>query len=147
MYGYRGNPYQLQRIYGFGRGFPDLTDPKSKNTGYYGYRHTLFIDKHIYEMKQSSEPIFLFLHDYDVHASDLYTSDYMYDAPPEFRDKFLPNGEEIPFKHDVYDAWKGEEKITAKELEHVVARYDGGIAHVDHKMGDLFELLKQHGLL
>jgi len=138
-YGYRGNPYQLKGIYGFGRGFPGPAD--TTGTGYYGYRQSLLFSKHIYEMRRG-QPFFLFLHNYDVHVSDLHTSKYLYDGPPEFRDRFTQG----TFDHNVEDVWYGREELTDKEMEQVIARYDGGILHADNKIGRLFALLKKEGL-
>ena len=42
--------------------------------------------------------------------------------------------------------WYGKEKLTDEELEQVIARYDGGILHVDSQLKELFELLKKEEL-
>jgi arylsulfatase A-like enzyme len=146
-YGYIGHPMWLSAVYGFGRGFRDLTDLKQKDDpGYYGYRQNLLFDKHIYEIVERKKPFFLFYHNFDVHSSDYRVSKYMYDGPPEFRDRFLPEGKEIPLDHDLFKIHADGAAVTQEELEQIIARYDGGILHADHKMGRIFDLLRENQL-
>ncbi len=85
-------------------------------------------------------PIFAFVHLFDAH--DPYTPPTPYDS------KFDPgyagtiNGKNItspgsPFKRG----------MDPRDLEHVVALYDGGIAWVDSQLGLLFDELEARGML
>jgi arylsulfatase A-like enzyme len=113
--------------YGFDRGF----DSYKRKIGKVIYRVVKLVKR---------KPTFLFLHYFDVHYSG--SSDYLYDGPPEFRDKFTQSR----LNRNPNDVLTGKEKLTEKELEQVIARYDGGIVHVDSQIKELFDLLKKEGL-
>jgi len=89
--------------------------------------------------RDDERPYFLFLHLFDVH------DDYVPPAP--FDSRFDPeyagdvDGEKItsadsPFKRD----------MDPRDLEHVIALYDGEIAWVDSQIGRLLEGLERLGL-
>jgi arylsulfatase A-like enzyme len=119
----------LSPKYGFSRGFVSY---KEKNNQ--------IVSRAISENKE--KPFFLFIHYFDVHNSRFDLSDYIYDGPPEFRDRFIKSR----FNRNPVNVWRGEEKLTDEELEQVIARYDGGILHVDSQIKELFDLLKKEGL-
>lgn len=119
----------LHSKYGFSRGF----DSYKKKTG-------KIISRAIDLVKK--RPFFLFVHYFDVHATRFGSSNYIYDGPPEFRDKFIQSR----FDHDPSDVFYGKEKLTDEEMEQVIARYDGGILDVDSQLKEFFELLKREEL-
>jgi len=125
---------QLGPQYGFGRGFD----------GYMNYRKIGYSASSIMNLLPNTKdrPFFLFVHYFDVHCSDLENSQFVYDGPPEFRDKFT---KAMPV-HSPIDIWYGNVEISAEELEAIIARYDGGILHVDSQLNELFNSLKSKGI-
>jgi arylsulfatase A-like enzyme len=119
----------LRREYGFGRGFVS-----------YKYRINSLVYRAVDLMKDTSS--FLFIHYFDVHCSNLRTSKFVYDGPPEFRDRYTQS----QLDHHPSDVLLSRVKLTDEELEQVIARYDGGILHVDSQLKALFKRLKEKGL-
>jgi arylsulfatase A-like enzyme len=119
----------LDPKYGFSRGF----DSYKRKTGH-------IVARAIDLVKE--KPFFLFVHYFEAHSSRFGSSDYMYDGPAEFRDRFT----QTRFTHDPSDVWSGKEELSDEEVEQMIARYDGGILHVDSQLKDLFDLLKKEGL-
>lgn len=116
----------LHKDYGFGRGF-DI----------YKLRSPEKVQEAIDSLYK--EAFFLFVHYFEVHSSEFTYSEYLYDGPPEFRDKFTQG----PLEHNPRGVWRGKTKLTDRELEQVIARYDGGISHVDFLIEELFRALRE----
>lgn len=119
----------LSPQYGFGRGFLSY---KRKNNS--------LVHRAINLIKE--KPVFLFIHYFDVHSTRLDSSDYLYDGPPEFRDRYTQSRPNHKSSHVFY----GKVKLTNEELEQVTARYDGGILDVDFQLKNLFAALKEKEL-
>jgi arylsulfatase A-like enzyme len=80
---------------------------------------------------------FLFLHYYDPH------SDYL--PPGSYRDRFDP-GYEGPIDGSVPNLLEVQDRMTAADLRHLVALYDGEIAYVDDQLKRLFDTIRALGL-
>ena len=92
-----------------------------------------------WERAESGDPFFVFLHLFDVHDN--------YVPPPPFDELFDPD----------YDGPIDGRRITEpdslvqpdmprRDLEHLIALYDGEIAWVDSQLGRLFDWLDEAGL-
>lgn len=130
----KGNGYEtigyyevnnLAPKYGFDRGF-DV----------YKWKDNEEVLESIENRKQN--PFFLFVHYFDVHSSDWRDAEFVYDGPSEFRDRFGKS----PLNHKPKQVYSGAAKLTQEELKQIIARYDGGILHVDHQLNELFKTLK-----
>ncbi len=91
------------------------------------------------ERRQEQRPFFLFLHMWDVHF------DYMPPAPYDtmFDSDYTGSvtGEDYERSDEVHAG------IDRRDLEHIVALYDGEIRWVDEHLGRLFGYLRERGLL
>jgi arylsulfatase A-like enzyme len=79
-------------------------------------------------------PFFLFLHFFDVH--------YDYNPPPAFA-RMFDAGYAGPATGNVDSVHKG---MPGRDLNHVVALYDGEIAWVDWNIGKILETLRSRGV-
>lgn len=80
--------------------------------------------------KHAREKFFLFVHYWDCH------NDYIPPAP--YNNKFDPEYEGKENGRGVVGRQKEIEKnVTAEDLAHLVALYDGEIAHTDHHLGKI----------
>ncbi len=85
--------------------------------------------------KHSQERFFLFLHYWDCH--------YDYIPPAPFNRKFDPGYAGREDGRDVEErARKLEAHISAMDLAHMVALYDGEIAHTDEHVGKILQLVQ-----
>ena len=88
----------------------------------------------------AQRPFFLFVNYMDAHSP--------YAAPAPFDRKF-PGKTSEPTS-DVYErmarrSQRGEGPPTAREREHVISQYDGGIAATDHELTRLMDALRRAG--
>lgn len=80
------------------------------------------------------KPFFLFLHYWDVH--------YDYDPPPPFDTRFDPD-----YQGEVNGRYgQIHPDMDPRDLEHILALYDGEIAYVDSYLGRLFQFLRHQDL-
>ncbi|MFN2135240.1 MAG: sulfatase, partial [Candidatus Promineifilaceae bacterium] len=93
-------------------------------------------------LTESGQPLFLFLYYFDPHS--------WYDPPAPFDTKFDPDysGFLTPeiFGHG-HDVVSGKITLSARDLEHLIALYDGEIAYWDQQLGLMLDDLKGRGLL
>ncbi len=116
--------------------------PKGQNRAH-GLAHSDITSPRIVDsvktwLKQRPEgPFFLFLHFWDVH--------YDYIAPEPFGTMFDPDytGPEDGRRLSNPARLEG---IAERDLQHIVARYDGEIAWTDHHIGKIIDLLDSAGL-
>jgi arylsulfatase A-like enzyme len=82
-------------------------------------------------------PLFLFLHFFDVH--------YDYAPPPEYSAIFDPDYQgTTDFSHTMgNDAISA--RMSARDLQHWIARYDGEIRYTDEHVGRVFDALAESG--
>ena len=137
----------LDHRFGFNHGFQlydDVTDemrgawifdPKKGATIWAGRNPPITDLGTKWLQKHSQEKFFLFLHYFDCH------SDYL--PPSPFDKKFDPDykgpedGCNIPLR-----AQLDNPKISVRDLAHMVALYDGGIAYTDEHVGKILQLLQ-----
>lgn len=125
----------LRRVFGFDQGFDHYEDRRIKIKANLE-KVEPWLDAH------RADRFFLFVHCYDVHtpynAPDPYGSTFV---DREYRGTFRPNAAN-------FDAVERREiGFSQDDLRYAVARYDGGIRHVDHWIGSFLARLEQRGLL
>jgi len=91
----------------------------------------------------SGKPFFAYLHYMEPHAP--------YGAPPPLTTQFDEQGTPASpqMDHPIYSGFLPFVEAPAllpRQLEHLVARYDGEIAYIDQVIGELFQNLRQLGL-
>ena len=89
--------------------------------------------------ERGGAPFFLFVHLFDVHDP--------YHPPEPFRSRFDPDYEGPIDGHNVTSAdspVRGD--MPARDLEHLIALYDGALAFVDQEIGRLLASLEALGL-
>jgi len=84
------------------------------------------------------KPFFIFLHMWDVH--------YDYNAPSPYGEMFDPDytGKITSRNFETNSAIR--KGMNPRDLEHIVAEYDGEIRYTDHYLGKLFDYLRERGL-
>ncbi|MCH2173040.1 sulfatase-like hydrolase/transferase [Myxococcota bacterium] len=136
----------MRAEYGFAQGF-DLYDDYSATPA--GQASTLaitspqlvaslnaYLDR--WQHQQPRRPFFVLLHMWDAH--------YDYIPPAPYDTLFDPDytgsvdGRDFRFGPDVHP------DMSARDLEHVIALYDGEIRYVDEHLGQLFDSLRARGL-
>ncbi len=88
----------------------------------------------------NGRPFFAFLNYFDLHDP------YLTDAP--FRTKFsdkVTNGELINFQFQA-TTFRRKPKLTDQEIQAEIDSYDGCLAYLDEKLGELFAELNRRGL-
>jgi len=147
------SPY-MNPAFGFGRGFDlyhntDFEDPVFEDTVLPSAEqrdavHEDITSPRITELalnwleENGSRPFFLFLHMWDVH--------YDYIPPPPYDSLFDPD-----YEGDISgEKYIHNEAINAdmdrRDLEHIIALYDGEIAYTDYHLGLIFRKLKELGI-
>ena len=131
----------MQAQFGLRRGFAQYDDSIAQGGHKRSHRVVTSPTINATAMRMLDEvepPFFLFLHYWDVH--------YDYQPPPPYDRMFDPDyagsitGREFISGTEVYDG------MDERDLEHVLALYDGEIAWVDHHVGQLIASLKERGL-
>lgn len=127
----------LRRAFGFDQGFEHYEDQRIKIKANLA-KVEPWLDAHA----AKTDRFFLFVHCYDVHtpynAPDPYGSTFV---DRKYRGTFRPNAANF----DAVE--RREEEFGPEDLRYAIARYDGGIRHVDHWIGSFLERLEQRGLL
>jgi arylsulfatase A-like enzyme len=88
--------------------------------------------------RANREPFFLFINYMDAH------SPYV---PPSPYDQLFP-GKDMSFQWNQYSDLAGRSiwdhrPLKVREVQHLTSQYDGSIAYLDRKLGDLFERLRE----
>ena len=88
--------------------------------------------------RHRDRPVFLYVHTAEPHSP--------YDAPPPFGDRFDPYYDgRITGSHA--DKRRGFMTArTPRDVEHVIALYDGEVAYADHRFGEFMDRLNSEGL-
>ena len=92
-------------------------------------------------LKQAQRPFFLFINYMDAHWPLIPPSPY--DRLYPGRDRYFTSTEYSELLKQVL-ALKG--RVTAREQEHLISQYDGGIRYEDFELGRLLERLKELGI-
>ena len=123
--------------YGFNQGFEIYDDGIPRKHRHYGIAS--YINKLLSWLESvKNRRFFLFIHTYDVHGPynplapyfDLYTKGRCEGA------HLRTSGGIRPYKLDA-------SKLIPKEIDYIIAVYDGGINYVDEQLGKIFEKLDQ----
>lgn len=137
----------VQANRGFSRGFDLYNDRLARGhpTSYRGIAGELN-SLALSWLRQSSvpgqQPLFLYLYYFDPHT--------WYNAPAPYNTLFDPDydGPLTAKKYrDGQDSVAGTLTLTDRDLEHLLALYDGEIAYWDNALGELLAGLEDHGLL
>ena len=137
----------LNAKWGFARGF-DYYDDFSVGKRHFGADKQEITSPHIlqlanrwldqWQQRDSRRPFFLFLHFYDVH--------YDFNPPPPYDTMFDPDyqGTLTGLDFDTNPALKPG--LPQRDLEHLLALYDGEIRHLDDHLGRFFDSLAERGV-
>ncbi|MEZ4318643.1 MAG: sulfatase [Myxococcota bacterium] len=131
----------VSSMYGFDRGFDHFNDfgIHDKKTNLQGVVETPALVDDLAAFVRSvpdGEPLFLFLHTYDVH--------YAYDPPPPYDTKFDRAPVDSDAKYKTYAHYR-KRMIGPAQLEHQVAQYDEAILSVDDQLARLDRILRDAG--
>ena len=136
----------LDAGYGFAQGFDDYDDytvvnrDRNKPDGHVTSPMSLRLASEwlaSWAASQQPRPFFLFLHMWDVH--------YSYDPPPPYDTMFDPDYEGDIVASPYMRNRRINARMDPRDLEHVMALYDGEIRHTDDHLGRLFDSLKGLG--
>ena len=146
------NSLWLQADAGFGKGFDRYINP------WFGYspdepvRSAEKQNIQLFtELKRvQGHPFFAFIHYFDVHSK---FERLPYAAPEPFKSMFNEDvATEFRFSvPDIYASdylWyicKNSIALPEQEIRHIIDLYDGGIAYMDHCLGEFFNFLKKIG--
>ena len=122
----------VSAVYGLDDGFDNLDFRQDRRATEVADRAIEILDR------VGDRPFFLFLHLYDPH--------WHYDPPEAQRRLF-----EKPYTGTLTGIWQDFSKrdrstVTAADLEHLIALYDGEIRYADDEVGRVLDHLKARGL-
>ncbi len=137
----------LDAIYGFSRGF-DLYDDYSlvRSSPRFSGRSVTSpalaeqVTEWLRRWQETGRerPFFLFLHMFDVH--------YDYEPPPPY-DRLFDSDYSGPLREDQFRHSSGiPDHMSPRDLEHLIALYDGEIRFTDHHLGRILEQLREIGV-
>jgi len=137
----------LRSLYGYGRGFEvwdDVLAQKSKQDAHRGVTSPALVqrvDAWLDEWGAAGprRPFFLFVHMWDVH--------YDYDPPPPYDTMFDPDYAGDVDGTDFETGARVHRRMEPRDLEHVIALYDGEIRFTDAWVGKLLSRLQRLGVL
>ncbi len=136
-------PY-LQAEYGFWQGFDHYDDysamPRHWNAGRKITSPGLInaVTRWIEDRPQPERPFFVFLHMWDVH--------YDYRPPAPYANMFDPHYTGSVTGEDFEGSAEVHRDMAPRDLEHIIALYDGEIRYTDEHLGQLFDFLRRRGL-
>jgi arylsulfatase A-like enzyme len=122
----------VSSVYGLDDGFDNLDFRQDRRAAEVADRAIDILDR------VGDRPFFLFLHLYDPH--------WHYDPPDAQRRLF-----EKPYTGSLTGTWqdfsrRDRASVTAADLEHLLALYDGEIRYADDEVGRVLDHLKNRGL-
>jgi len=138
-------PY-LDRLWGFDQGWESWDDsvavPRGIGRNARSHRAINSPDVHSHALAALDElgtgPFLLFVHYWDVHYDYLPPAKYWRRFDPKYRGRFAARNYEL--------SPRVAPGMNPRDLQHVVALYDGEIAWVDDWIGKLFAELERRGL-
>lgn len=140
--GFVSGPF-LARGYGYAQGF-DLYDDETIHHHGHTNSHSGMTCPALHESidtwvrANANRPFFLFVHYWDVH--------YDYDPPQPYRSLFDRNYSGSVDGTNFIKNTSVNANMDARDLEHVIALYDGEIAFTDSYIGKLMDLLREMGI-
>ncbi len=144
--GFVSGPY-LAASYGFSQGFDHYDDYSLvKRSNLLSHRGAsspgLFrlIDKWLTRWNRAGRrrPFFIFLHMWDVH--------YDYTPPAPYDTMFDPGYQGTVTAENFELGFQVHPDMDPRDLQHIIALYDGEIRFTDFHLGRVFDLLKQLGI-
>lgn len=138
------NAPQLYPKFGLNQGFDTYSFGYEKNKEI-SFKKTLpsalkWITAH------QKERFFVFLHSYDIHApyhsplENIFDPSYKGRLDKEYMSSYRRDGSENTFHSNNFHR-------TPREIEHIIAHYDGGIRYADIYVGKLLRFLENTGLM
>ena len=142
--GFVSAPFSQAR-YGLSRGFDVYDDTVAASWRLHQNGHAAQINllaQNWLNGWAADRPLFLFLYYFDTHTwynppppyDTLYDATYDGEVGPEI----YQNGERVV---------NGSLELTPRDVEHVIALYDGELSYFDARLGEMFGYLKGKGLL
>ncbi|MEW6270192.1 MAG: sulfatase [Thermodesulfobacteriota bacterium] len=144
--GFAAAPY-VRAMYGFDQGF-DLYDESIVKDGLFDSlrgatspESTRLVSEYLerWDRDGRQKPFFVFLHLWDPH--------YDYNPPPPYDTMFDPHYAGTITGNDFLTNPKVRPDMDRRDLEHIVALYDGEIRYTDEHLGRLVDLLRRLGVL
>ena len=138
--------HYLDASYGFFQGFDlyddygIISDPRESERLVTSPRLLKFSREWLQKWDEEGrrKPFFLFLHMWDVHI------DYI--PPPPYDTLFDPDYRGLVTGEDVWDDATLNKNMDPRDLEHLVALYDGEIRYTDLHLGKILNVLKELGV-
>jgi len=134
----------LSARYGFARGFEHYDETAMSGSHAASWRGATSPKTHaaatawLRDRNRRREPFFLFVHYWDVH--------YDYDPPPPYDTMFDPSYRGALSRVDFISNPAIHPGMDRRDLEHVLALYDGEIRYTDEHVGRLLDLVDELGL-
>jgi len=147
--GFFSGPY-LDPAFGFARGFDEYVNCSStpgSPTGIETHLHSYFdvtnpaLLRELGKWAASGRPKqrnFLFVHMWDVH--------YNYEPPPEYL-RIFEESYDGTMRGEVWDNHRFAPGMDPRDLQHLLALYDGEIRYTDDTIRKIFDALRANGLL
>ncbi|HEY8516447.1 MAG TPA: sulfatase [Candidatus Binatia bacterium] len=144
--GFVAGPY-VRAMYGFDQGF-DVYDESIVKDGLFeplrgatSPESTRLVTEYLegWDRDGRRKPFFVFLHLWDPH--------YDYDPPPPYDTMFDPDYTGTISGVDFLLNTRVRPDMDRRDLEHIVALYDGEIRYTDEHLGRIVDLLRRLGVL
>lgn len=142
--GFVSGPF-VRALHGFGQGFDVYDETASADGNLASHKGRTspvlferFRDWLTAQGEERDRPFFAFLHMWDVH--------YDFDPPPPYDSMFDPgyegdiSGENFELGAHIHAG------MDPRDLEHVIALYDGEIRYTDEYVGKIVDLLREQGV-
>jgi len=126
----------LSSIFGFDRGFEIYDEGTPGNRG--RYKISSYNKLLSWLESARNKKFFLFFHTYDVHSP--------YNPPSPYFDLYTKGrceGKHLRMSKGIMPKRLNASKLTPKEIDYIIAVYDGGINYVDEQLGKIFDKLDQ----
>ena len=139
--GFVSSPY-LHPVFGLSEGFDDYVDCGSAPAGPGTPEATspaLVAAAQGWLQKNTRRPFFMFVNFWDAH--------FDYTPPPPFDTRFDPDYQGGMDGEDFLTDLRVNPDMPQRDLDHLIALYDGEIAWVDRHVGQLLDAFKAAGLL
>lgn len=141
--------FYVSSRYGFNRGFDTFEEFLPQNQDLSAYRRAEEIMDHAIhwlrtKSRSSDQPLFLFIHLFDPHMD--------YNPPPPYDELFVAedhgdiDGSYQTLKKYIKGLHTEPARIETKDLQKIIALYDGEIRYVDTQVGRLLEALSELSL-
>jgi hypothetical protein len=131
----------VSRKFGFDRGFDffhdfDITDARINNLATVTAENVFAHATHWTKSLPDGQPVFLFLHVYDVH--------YQYSPPPPWDTKFDRKGLPSDARYVNYERYL-KQPLPDDQMAHQIAAYDEEIAYVDDEIRRFLDRWENNG--